>query len=343
MRASCSPLWAPLALLAACAPDRAVAPEDIASPVFLLGTTPTNSLLGGTPTFTYSAVDRMVTVELGINRGIYTASRSGEADFRIETQLTVTNDAGQRIVNTGECPVADLKVEFIDDASQLLVVSFSVPWDGNDAIGEAMGGDVAASYVFEIVHATGALKTIAFVPVGKPLVGATVLGGSGGNLDADDPNTELIGQTPTNRLIGTTPTITYSGADGGFTVMISVNRGIYEASHMGEADFRIATQFTVTNDAGQRIIDGGECPVADLKVEFIDDASQLLRVSFTVAWDGKDGNGNAMTGDAMVSYSFQLLHAAGGQVVDPNVDLRAVGRPVTGSVAVSLGAGTQLQ
>ena len=75
-----------LALLAlACAPDRAVAPGPAPGrPLFLVGETPTNSLIGGTPTLTFSAAEGAITIQLGVNRGIYNASRNGNADFRIE-------------------------------------------------------------------------------------------------------------------------------------------------------------------------------------------------------------------------------------------------------------------
>ena len=88
----------------------------------------------------------------------------------------------------------------------------------------------------------------------------------------------------------------------------------------------------------------GTCPVADLKTDLAEPRPDpLVDVTFSVPWDGKDGSGNGMTGEATVSYSFQLFHVAGGQVIDPKIDSAVqVGKPVLGSIRVSLGSGAQL-
>ena len=233
----------------ACAPDQAVAPAVSASPLFMVGTTPTNHLLGGTPTLRFSATDGSIAVTVGVNHGILNAAQNGNAGFAIETRFALENEAGQSIVVVGSCPLADVKTNDIDPKSDPVVeIAFPVSWDGNDANGEPMGGDISVNYSFQLAHAVVDPKGDPVLAVGNPLVGTIRLSSGPGD---EGPEEGLVDDAPAGHLIGDTPAITYGAAGGGFMVLTGVNRGIFEASHTGEADFQIETRFTSPTKPGR--------------------------------------------------------------------------------------------
>lgn len=145
------------ALLAACAPDQPLAPAVSSSPLFLIGETPTNHLIGDTPTITYSAVDGGFTVHTAVNAGLLRASQQGNATFAIRTELGITDTDGDGIVVVDGCPLSDIKVDLADPRPDpLIVIDFFVAWDGKDSEGEPMTGTVGVSYTMGVVH-TGAV------------------------------------------------------------------------------------------------------------------------------------------------------------------------------------------
>ena len=146
----------------------------------------------------------------------------------------------------------------------------------------------------------------------------------------------LIGDVPTSHLIGETPTITYSALDGGFTVLASVNAGLLNAAQRGNASFAIATRFTVTGAEGDGIVIVDACPLSDIKAGLADPRPDpLIEIDFFVSWDGKDSDGEAMTGTVGVSYTMGVVQT--GAVFEPNNDLITLGGgPLTGFFDITI-------
>ena len=146
----------------------------------------------------------------------------------------------------------------------------------------------------------------------------------------------LIGDVPTNKLIGETPTITYSAVDGGFTIRAAVNAGLLKATQRGQANFAIATRFTLVGDGSDGIVVVGGCPMSDIKAGLADPRPDpFIEIEFFVSWDGKDSDGKAMTGTVGVTYSIDVMQT--GAVFEPNNDeMLGTGHPVTGFFDITI-------
>jgi len=146
----------------------------------------------------------------------------------------------------------------------------------------------------------------------------------------------LIGDVPANHLIGETPTITYSAVDGGFTIRAAVNAGLLKATQRGQANFAIATRFTLVGDGSDGIVVVGGCPMSDIKAGLADPRPDpFIEIEFFVPWDGKDSDGKAMTGTVGVTYSIGVVQT--GAVFEPNNDeMLGTGHPVTGFFDITI-------
>ena len=80
----------------------------------------------------------------------------------------------------------------------------------------------------------------------------------------------------------------------------------------------------------------GTCPLSDIKVDLADPRPDpLIEIDFFVPWDGKDSDGEAMTGTVGVSYTMSVVHT--GAVFEPNNDLFTLGGgPVTGFFDITI-------
>ncbi len=294
-------------LLAACAPDQSMAPDPIDSPLFLLGGTPTNSLLGETPTIRYDAEAGVLAVRIDLNQGILNASQMGNANFGVRTTLTITDGSGRSIIVGGECPLTDVNVVKLDDPQPhpFLLIEYLVSWNGRDQNGEPMSGQLTANYSIEI----------------EARKGSVAVGGS----------TELIGTTPTSNLVGVMG-IEYVAGEG-LRLHMAANAGLIEAAQMGQAGFALQIRLVVTGAGGNGIIATGECPLSDIKVDLADPRPHpFIEFDFGVPWDGKDTEGNAMTGTVQVSYTAGIVFEPNGAEI-----VTLGGGPVTGFFDVFLG------
>jgi hypothetical protein len=84
-----------------------------------------------------------------VQRGLLTASTSGEADFRLTTRLFAQGLAGQtRAFSPKVDPLVLLKA--IGTVGSLEVVRISVPWDGLDGAGAALTGETNVEFRVEL-------------------------------------------------------------------------------------------------------------------------------------------------------------------------------------------------
>jgi len=143
----------------------------------------------------------------------------------------------------------------------------------------------------------------------------------------------LLGDTPTNSLLGETPTITYSPADGGFTVRIELNRGLFNATHRGNASFALRTTLSVDNAGGQVGFLEQDNLLSELKLAD-PRPDPFILVEYFVAWDGKDGEGDQVTGTVTVSYGIGVVPM--GAVFEPNDAGFLGGGPVSGFFDITL-------
>lgn len=99
--------------------------------------------------------------------------------------------------------------------------------------------------------------------------------------------------------------LTYSAADGGFMARLAVNDGLLTAARTGGQDFGLKLQLTATNGLGQtRGISPKTDPLASLKT--VADFGSFELVDVLVPWDGRDGNGQPMTGEVVIEYRITL-------------------------------------
>lgn len=84
-------------------------------------------------------------VQLGINRGLLTAARTGEGDFFVKIEWSVSNYIEQDIVLLPTIEsLALLKPE--GGSAGMQDMHFTVPWDGLDSEGQPMVGEVVVEY-----------------------------------------------------------------------------------------------------------------------------------------------------------------------------------------------------
>jgi hypothetical protein len=150
----------------------------------------------------------------------------------------------------------------------------------------------------------------------------------------------LIGDTPTSHLIGETPTFSYSPADGAFTVGLAVNRGLLEASEAGHASFAVQVSLAISGPDGTGLVVVSGCPLADVKPLADPRPDPFVAFNLGVPWDGKDSDGNAMTGKVTVNYTVGVLNLI--PIPIPIGDGIAIGSgPVTGFFDVFLAQAVQ--
>lgn len=137
----------------------------------------------------------------------------------------------------------------------------------------------------------------------------------------------LIGDVPTNHLVAVSGVAYVPGE--GLNLSMSVNRGLLRAARAGRTTLMLRVTLTLTDAAGNGIIVVDGCPLADIKVDLADPRPDPLpEFTFGVPWDGKDSDGNAMTGMVTVAYSA-------GVVFEPNGEPIVLGPgPVTGTLEV---------
>jgi hypothetical protein len=291
-----TPLWAALALLAACAPDRALAPE-VHEPLFLIGESPTRALIGDTPLITYDATAGVLVTRLDVNQGILNAAQTGRANFVLRVSYTITNDAGQSANPPPDEKSLSDKIALADPRPHpFILIGYETPWGGNDDDGKPMSGDLTVSYIIELVHMSPGRTSIIETRTGSVMV---------------DGSTALVGETPANNLVNVTGIEYVMGQ--GFEVSMTLNQGLWTAAQTGEAPFGLDLDLTVTNDAGQMaIIDPQPMLVSDIKLDLAPEPGDPVAFGLMVPWNGQDTNGTAMTGAARVRYCVQYL------VIDPN-------------------------
>ncbi len=153
---------------------------------------------------------------------------------------------------------------------------------------------------------------------------------------APAPTAQIMGDLPTNHLIGETPTFSYGAAEGGFTVHVAVDRGLFEAARHGNADFAVRVSLRIADAAGNGVVIVGGWPLALVKPLAEPRPDPFVEFSFSVPWDGTDASGNAMTGTVRVGYSLTVENR-NGAVFEPNGEPILVGAwPVTGFFDVPL-------
>jgi hypothetical protein len=109
-------------------------------------------------------------------------------------------------------------------------------------------------------------------------------------------------------LIGDVPTVVaVEGieyvAGSGFEIELSVRKGIYFAVTHGGADFGVSS--TLVIEDGIIVVDG--CPLADLKASALDlHGDPMIDLTQSVAWDGTDGQGNAIGGTHTLDYTVAI-------------------------------------
>lgn len=138
-------LAATLPGLAACAADRGpTAPPSLDALSGLIADEPVSHLVV-LNALTYSAAAGGFTARLGVSQGLLTAARAGQADFRVQVQLTVSNYLEQdTAVSPKTDPLAALKT--VADFGTFELVDMAVPWNGLDTTGKPVTGLVVIAY-----------------------------------------------------------------------------------------------------------------------------------------------------------------------------------------------------
>jgi hypothetical protein len=84
-------------------------------------------------------------VQLGINRGLLTAARTGERDFFVNIELSVSNYIEQDIVLLPTTLSLAL-LKSVDGSAGMEEIALAVLWDALDSEGQPMVGEVVVEY-----------------------------------------------------------------------------------------------------------------------------------------------------------------------------------------------------